>query len=296
MNNNGIFILGYVSATSPTRRTKMSAISISSALHEKQWRAFLMRMILHQELIGWCFLPNSTWCIAFSIERDITKCCSFCEVKSSTEASALFNNCTLIKSNKKLLHTRSFLLLLFGSSEWTMCCNPVTNIFWGCLHEMWAKFICSYAPAVGAKFRRGSRSQKESWKLNSDERCQLTELLSAWFDQCPQMESPPLSLKGLCWKFKDSVVYRTQMCVYVAGISRIHWRWFTSFASYLYSNQSIEGATVACSLLDSGERRTRSSTCPVHRPQNVSLYEPHVQHKCCFLSNSRLPLTAPSLQ
>lgn len=107
---------------------------------------------------------------------------------------------------------------------------------------------------------------------------------------------PPLSLKGLCWKFKDGVVYRTQMCVYVAGISRIHWRWFARFASYLYSNQSIEGATVACSLLDSGERRTRSSTCPVHRPQNVSLYEPHVQHKCCFLSNSRLRLTAPSLQ
>lgn len=138
MNNNGIIIWGYVSATSPTRRTKMSAISISSALHEKQWGAFLMRMILHQELIGWCFLPNSTWCIAFSIERNITKCCSFCEVKSSVwiirgwilacwtcrlnfhmlmwyisyhwvqtsinvwdEASALFNNCTLIKSNKK---------------------------------------------------------------------------------------------------------------------------------------------------------------------------------------------------
>lgn len=82
MNNNGMFISGYVSATSPTR-TKMFAISISSPLHEKQWRAFLMRMILHQELIGWCFLPNSTWCIAFSIERNITKSCSFCEVKSS---------------------------------------------------------------------------------------------------------------------------------------------------------------------------------------------------------------------
>lgn len=176
-----------------------------------------------------------------------------------------------------------------------MCCNPVTNIFWGCLHEMWARFICSHAPAVRANFRRGSRSQEKSWKLN-------------WralpVDGAPKRRvwsmsangTPPLSLKGLCGKFKDGVVYRTQICVYVAGISQIHWRWFTSFASYLYSNQSIEGATVACSWLDSGERRTHSSTCPVHRPQNVSLYEPHVQHKCCFLSNSRLRLTAPSLQ
>lgn len=152
-----MFILGYVSATSPTR-TKMFAISISSPLHEKQWRAFLMRMILHQELIGWYILPNSTWCIAFSIERIITKCFSFCEVKSSVwiiccwisacrtcwlnfymlmwhisyhrvqtsingcdEWSALFNNCTFIKTNKKYY----ILVVFFVIIIWIIGMNNV---------------------------------------------------------------------------------------------------------------------------------------------------------------------------
>lgn len=37
------------------------------------WRkSYVMQMILHQELIGWCSVANSTWCIAFSIERNVT--------------------------------------------------------------------------------------------------------------------------------------------------------------------------------------------------------------------------------
>lgn len=48
------------------------------------------------------------------------------------------------------------------------------------------------------------------------------------------------------------------------------------------SHQSIEGATVVCNRLHSGERQTRSSTCPVHRPQNVILYEPHVHVQVLF--------------
>lgn len=34
-------------------------------------KSFLMWMVLHQELIGWCSIANSAWCIAFSIERSI---------------------------------------------------------------------------------------------------------------------------------------------------------------------------------------------------------------------------------
>lgn len=44
-------------------------------------RTFLMWMILHQELIGWCSIANSTWCIAFSIERNITNTAPLCYEK-----------------------------------------------------------------------------------------------------------------------------------------------------------------------------------------------------------------------
>lgn len=74
---------GYVSAPSLTRRTKMcyKLFHLWSHLHRQRWRPFLMWMVLHQELIGWCLVANSTWCIAFSIERNITKHSSFREVK-----------------------------------------------------------------------------------------------------------------------------------------------------------------------------------------------------------------------
>lgn len=36
------------------------------------------------------------------------------------------------------------------------------------------------------------------------------------------------------------------------------------------------------------------STCPVHRPQHVILYEPHVHHKCCSLSHNHLTSTIKS--
>ena len=36
------------------------------------------------------------------------------------------------------------------------------------------------------------------------------------------------------------------------------------------------------------------STCPVHRPQHVILYEPHVHHKCCSLSRNHLTSTIKS--
>lgn len=55
------------------------------------WRrkSLLMWMILHQELIGWCSIANSTWCIAFSIERYVTKrsCCE----KVTAGVSSIFN-------------------------------------------------------------------------------------------------------------------------------------------------------------------------------------------------------------
>lgn len=51
-------------------------------LFEPEWnpgfhdwmQSFLMLMILHQELIGWCRWAISSWCIAFSIERNTTQC------------------------------------------------------------------------------------------------------------------------------------------------------------------------------------------------------------------------------
>lgn len=74
--------LSYFSITSPIvrgycGRTENVGLLL---LHWCWWRkSFLMWMILHQELIGWCSIANSTWCIAFSIERDVSKY-SFCDV------------------------------------------------------------------------------------------------------------------------------------------------------------------------------------------------------------------------
>lgn len=85
-NNNGLFlcILAIFLPTTLARSAKMcyKLFNLWSRLHRQWWRTFLMWMILHQELIGWCLVVNSTWCIAFSIERNITKCPgSFSEVQ-----------------------------------------------------------------------------------------------------------------------------------------------------------------------------------------------------------------------
>lgn len=52
--------------------------------------------------------------------------------------------------------------------------------------------------------------------------------------------------------------------------------------------QSVHRGSYCRMLTELRWEANRSSTCPVHRPQKVWLLEPHVQHKCCVLSNSPL--------
>lgn len=77
------FWLHFCPRLSPeARKMCYKLFNLWSRLHRQWWRTFLMWMILHQELIGWYLVVNSTWCIAFSIERNITKCTgSFSEVQ-----------------------------------------------------------------------------------------------------------------------------------------------------------------------------------------------------------------------